>query len=106
MPDKMPELFSEEQSEGISEILKAVGHPLRLRIVDALSNKETCVGDLADMLRQKQAVVSQQLKTLRLVGLVKSEKRDGKSFYSLNNPHLPELLGCMRRCACTGLDHS
>ncbi len=100
MPINSNEIFSETQSEKISEILKAVAHPVRLRIVDELSRRETCVGDLARELDQKQAVISQQLKTLRLVGLVKTEKRDGKSFYSLNNEHLIELLGCMRRCVC------
>ncbi len=104
MPVKSPVLFNEGQSEEISEILKAIGHPVRLRIVDVLSRHETCVGDLAEKLEQKQAVISQQLKTLRLVGLVKTEKRGGKSYYSLNNPHLLELLGCMRRCVCVEID--
>jgi len=98
VPKNLMKPFTEEQSKEIAEILKAVGHPVRLRIIDALSIEEICVGQLAEMLEQKQAVVSQQLKTLRLVGLVKSKRRCGKSYYSLNNPHLLELLKCMRRC--------
>jgi DNA-binding transcriptional ArsR family regulator len=99
VPKNLIKPFTETQSKEIAEILKAIGHPVRLRIVDALSMEAICVGELAEMLEQKQAVVSQQLKTLRLVGLVKSQRHSGKSYYSLNNPHLLELLNCMRRCA-------
>ena len=97
---KPVELFTLEQSRGIAEILKAVGHPIRLRIVEQLAFSEQCVGDLAEKVDEKQAIISQQLKILRLVGLVKIDRRDGRSFYSINNPHLHELLDCMRRCVC------
>ncbi|MCZ7586034.1 MAG: metalloregulator ArsR/SmtB family transcription factor [Deltaproteobacteria bacterium] len=95
-----PEPFDDTQSRTISEVLKAVGHPIRLRIVDELARKERNVGELAEILGEKQAIVSQQLKILRMVALVQTERREGKSYYSLANPHLVDLLGCMRRCVC------
>jgi DNA-binding transcriptional ArsR family regulator len=94
------ERFTTEQAREIAEILKAVGHPVRLRIVEYLAVGELCVGDLAEKISEKQAIISQQLKILRMVGLVKTERRDGKSFYRINNPHLYELLNCMQRCVC------
>ena len=100
MPKEI-ELFTADQARNISEILKAVGHPIRLRIVEHLALTEQCVGDLAEKIDEKQAIISQQLKILRLVGLVRTDRREGKSFYRINNPHLHELLGCMRRCVCS-----
>lgn len=93
--------FSDRQCSGIAELLKAVGHPVRLRVIDTLAHGEICVGDLALAIGEKQAIVSQQLKILRMVGLVKNERRAGKAIYSLNNQHLYDLLSCMHRCACS-----
>ena len=96
------DLFSVEQSRDFAEILKAVAHPLRLRIIDHLEKGELCVGDLARRVEKKQAIVSQQLKILRMVGLVKTERRLGRSYYRINNRVLNDLLTCLRRC--TGAD--
>lgn len=93
--------FTNRQCDGIADLLKAVGHPVRLRVIDTLARGEICVGDLALAIGEKQAIVSQQLKILRLVGLVKTERRGGKAIYSINNPHVFELLSCMHRCACS-----
>jgi DNA-binding transcriptional ArsR family regulator len=51
---------------------KAVGNPVRLRIVAALCEGEENVGGLAERLDLKQAIVSQQLRILRMSGLVKA----------------------------------
>lgn len=93
--------FTENQCAGISELLKAVGHPIRLKIVDTLARGEQSVGELAEHVDEKQAIISQQLKILRMVGLVKTDRREGKSYYSISNPHIFDLLSCMHRCACT-----
>lgn len=81
-----------------SETLKALGHPVRLRIIDLLDTCEHCVGDIARELEVGSAIVSQQLKILRLSGLVKADRRDGHSFYSLAVPELSKLLSCLKSC--------
>jgi len=81
-----------------SETLKALGHPVRLRIIDLLDNCEQCVGDIANELNVGSAIVSQQLKILRLSGLVRVERRDGHSYYSLAVPELSRLLSCLKTC--------
>ncbi len=101
LPDFDFEPFTDRQCDGIAELLKAVGHPVRLRVIDTLARGEICVGDLALSIGEKQAIVSQQLKILRMVGLVKTERRAGKAFYRLDNQHLYDLLSCMHRCACS-----
>lgn len=81
-----------------SETLKALGHPIRLSIVELLNQQEHNVGDLARELTLDSAIVSQQLKILRMSGLVQSERRDGHSFYRLAIPQLSRLLECLRSC--------
>jgi DNA-binding transcriptional ArsR family regulator len=87
-----------EQAELCAEILKAVAHPLRLRIVATLCEGAQHVNGLADLLGAKQSIVSQQLKILRMHDLVRVERRDGRSMYSLAEPHLKVLVGCMGQC--------
>ena len=88
-----PELAAEA-----ANILKAVAHPLRLRIVDVLIAGDTHVGALAERLEVKQAIVSQQLRILRMQGLVKVTRCDGLAVYSLAETHLRNLLGCVEGC--------
>ncbi len=81
-----------------AEVLKAVAHPIRLRIVAILCLGEEHVSALAERLGERQAIVSQQLRVLRLRGLVAPRIRDGFAFYRLTEPALRELVGCMERC--------
>ena len=85
-------------SEHLASILKAVAHPARLRIVAALSEGRTSVGDLALRLDLAQAIVSQQLRILRSEGLVASERSGGYALYSLALPRLRDLLKCLEKC--------
>lgn len=98
-------LTTAEHAELCAEILKAVAHPLRLRIVATLCQGAQHVNGLADLLGAKQSIVSQQLKILRMHDLVRVERRDGHALYSLAEPHLEVLVGCMGQCVaerCAG----
>jgi ArsR family transcriptional regulator len=83
----------------VAEVLKALAHPLRLRIVALLCEGETHVNDLAERLEVKQAIVSQQLRILRMRRLVDVARRNGFAVYRLAEPQLPELLRCMDGCS-------
>ncbi len=86
------------RAERLAEVLKAVAHPLRLRIVALLSRGERHVNGLAEALDAPQAIVSQQLRILRAQGLVEATRADGFARYRLREPALKELVGCMERC--------
>ncbi|MBT3218416.1 MAG: winged helix-turn-helix transcriptional regulator [Proteobacteria bacterium] len=81
-----------------AELLKALGHPLRLRIIALLANKEASVNELVEQLDVKQPIVSQQLRILRLSGLVESRREGGYSAYFLMKPHLKNMLSCIEGC--------
>ena len=96
--NEIPNLLDKQIAARRAETLKALGHPLRLRLVDLLATGACHVGELAEKLEQSSAIVSQQLKILRLSRLVEVQKRAGHSYYRLANRHLPRLLACLKSC--------
>ena len=65
--------FNETQNR-MANLAKAIGHPARIAILEFLLKKNTCIcGDLVEELPLSQATVSQHLKALKEVGLIKGE---------------------------------
>lgn len=78
--------------EGLTEIFRVLGDPTRLRILDALSRGELCVGDLAAQLGATESAVSHQLRLLRSSRIVRA-RRDGRMiFYTLDDTHVLTLF--------------
>lgn len=90
----------EEFAGRAANVLKAIAHPVRLRIVDVLASEPTHVSALAERLGVKQPIVSQQLRILRAQGLVHSRRVNGLVVNELAEPELRQLLNCMRNCVC------
>ena len=78
-----------------AELLKAMGHPLRLRLLSELRQTQLHVSALAERLGVGQAVVSQQLRILRLHRLVEPVRAKRFVSYRLLEPTLRELLSCL-----------
>lgn len=65
------EIFSEEQNK-IAVLAKALGHPARVAILQHLFNTNSCVcGELVDIIGLAQPTISQHLKELKNLGLIK-----------------------------------
>lgn len=81
-----------EKIEKAAELLKAVAHQLRLKIIKMINDKkEVNVNVIYNTLRIEQSITSQHLKVLRGVDVVKT-RRDGKKiFYSLNYDRLEAM---------------
>ena len=88
----------EARAAVLAEILKSVAHPLRLRIIALLCERDATVSELTDELDARQAIVSQQLRILRLHRLVAVGHRDGRPVYRLAEQQLRHLVACMNRC--------
>ena len=82
----------------MAEILKALGPPLRLRLLEVLAEGEASVGALQEHLGTSQAIASQQLRILRSNGIVTFRRQGTLSLYSLAIPGLLNLLVCLQRC--------
>ena len=66
-----------------ADLIRAMAHPVRLRILDILAQREACVCHLMAVLGRKQAYISQQLMVLRGAGLVKDRKEGNLVYYRL-----------------------
>jgi ArsR family transcriptional regulator len=82
----------------VADVLKAVAHPLRLRIIATLCQQEEVVGALTEKLGASQAIVSQQLRILRSHGLVAARRQGGFARYRLVEENLRTLIRCMEKC--------
>ena len=80
-------------------LFRALAHPVRLQILDILSEGEVCVCHIQAVLRQRQAYVSQHLMALRSAGLVASRKHGLRVYYQISEPHMQTMLGEARQVA-------
>ncbi len=79
-----------------AEFFKALGHPVRLAILDHLRNGERSVNELQALLGCDQSTVSQQLSVLRNRGIVESRKEGTTVFYRVADPAIFRLLDVAR----------
>jgi len=78
-----------------AEIIKALAHPSRLMIVDALVEGEKCVCDLREIIGADMSTVSKHLQVMRNAGVVKDRKAGSQVFYSLRVPCIVQFFGCV-----------
>lgn len=83
-----------------ANIFKALGHPVRLKIMKKLIAKELCVCDLVEDTEFTQANLSQHLKILINAGLIAKRKKGNYSFYrilDLKSIEFLELCGIISK---------
>jgi DNA-binding transcriptional ArsR family regulator len=78
--------------DGLAEIFRVLGDPTRVRILDALSRGEFCVGDLASRLGATESAVSHQLRLLRNTRVVRARREGRMIFYSIDDRHVLTLF--------------
>lgn len=79
-------------------VIKCLGHPLRLRILESLESGEKNVSQLQEHSGATQAAVSQQLATLKGRGIVDSRREGVHVFYWITEPKVSAILTCIRDC--------
>ena len=89
----------QERAESLAEVVKALGHPLRLRIVALLCDGDQRVMGMAEDMGRSSSAVSQQLRILRMSGLVSAVKIGGELRYTLAEPRIKDLIGCLQGCS-------
>ena len=88
-----------EALQKAARILKAVSHPLRLRILEVLGNGELPVKDIQSVVGEPQAIISQHLGLMRDREVLKSRRYGTSVYYSIANKFVSEVLNCVRRCS-------
>ena len=82
------------QQNAIAQMAKAIAHPARVAILEHLIETDACVcGDLVDVLPLSQATVSQHLKELKNVGLIKGNIQGTSICYCLDKEKWGACIG-------------
>ncbi|MCK6460050.1 MAG: metalloregulator ArsR/SmtB family transcription factor [Planctomycetes bacterium] len=92
-----------EVLEDAARVLRAVAHPLRLRLLEILGHAgEKNVTSLCEASGAPQPAVSQQLARLRHEGVLAARRDGSQVFYRVARPEVLGLLECVRRTARGG----
>ena len=79
-----------------AEFFKTLSHPLRIRVLELLSEREHSVGELLREIEVEASNLSQQLAVLRRAGLVATRKEGSTVHYSLVSSQIADLMGVAR----------
>ena len=97
---------SQNRSKRRSAVIKALAHPSRLAIAEALQEGEHCVRDLTKLVGADMSTVSKHLTIMRDVGLLETEKRGLNVFYKLRCPCLISFFECVDSLVPAGAGRS
>lgn len=92
---RIPDVYQKQ-----AELLRALGHPVRMAIVRVLRDGEQCVCHMEATLGLRQSYISQHLMILREAGLVEVRRDGWNIFYRLTHPEIQRLTDAL--AALTG----
>lgn len=79
-----------------AEFFKALAHPLRIQILEILSEGEKSVNEIQTLVNSEGSAVSQQLSVLRAKNIVVGTKNGKQVMYALRDPMITDLLAVAR----------
>ncbi|MGL4185768.1 MAG: ArsR/SmtB family transcription factor [Thiotrichaceae bacterium] len=94
-------LVKEEDIDRASRSLKAISHPLRLKILCVLGDKEVSVQDIVDNVGTSQSNISQHLAILRDKGILASRKDANRVYYRVGDSRTLRLISMMQEVFCS-----
>lgn len=78
-----------------AKVIKALAHPSRLMMVDALAEGERCVCELTELVGADISTVSKHLSVMKNAGIVDDRKVGQQVFYRLRVPCIIKFFGCV-----------
>ncbi len=97
MDDKARVILDEK-----AKVLKALGHPTRLFIVEELARGERCVCELVKLVGADFSTVSKHLTLLKNAGVVQDDKRGQMVYYTLRVPCILRFMDCIESVIVSG----
>ena len=91
----------DEDIDRASRSLKAMSHPLRLKILCTLGDQEISVQDIVEHVGTSQSNISQHLAILRDKGILDSRKDANRVFYKVGDSRTLRLIDMMREVFCS-----
>ncbi len=93
-------IANQEHIETAARALKAIAHPLRLKILCVIGSDEACVQDIVDSVGTSQSNISQHLAILRDKEVLLTRKDANRVFYRIGDPRTLQLIAMMREVFC------
>lgn len=90
-----------EKVHRIAEVLKTIGHPVRLQVLELLEQEEPlCVNEIQQRIgiETEQSMLSHHLIKMKDRGILTSEKRGMNVYYRLADRHILHIFDCMDSC--------
>ncbi|NPA67334.1 MAG: helix-turn-helix transcriptional regulator [Chlorobi bacterium] len=96
--------LTNENLQTASRILKAMAHPLRIKILNLLSEKtKLTVTQIHTTLGIEQSTASHHLGILKDKGVLQSERKGKNTYYFLKDQNLKSIIECLSKCSeCNG----
>lgn len=91
----------DEDIDRAAQSMKAMAHPLRLKILCTLGPNEVSVQDIVEMVGTSQSNISQHLAILRDKGILASRKDANRVYYRVSDNRTLRLVGMMRDVFCS-----
>ena len=93
-------LEREDHIEQAARALKAMAHPLRLKILCILGNQEVSVQEIVDCVGTSQSNISQHLAILREKGVLRTRKEANRVYYRIGDERTLTFIEMMREVFC------
>lgn len=90
----------QEHIETAARALKAISHPLRLKILCVVGGQEVCVQDIVEAVGTSQSNISQHLAILRDKGVLNTRKDANRVYYRIADARTLQLIALMREVFC------
>jgi predicted transcriptional regulator len=95
----LTERIQTEKLQSAINMLKVIAHPVRLAIVDLLTEKKRMtILEIQEALNLEQAIASQQITLMEDKGVLISEKIGRNKFVSLRFPKMKNIVNCLENC--------
>ncbi|MFQ5746987.1 MAG: ArsR/SmtB family transcription factor [Gemmatimonadota bacterium] len=99
----MVEKISLRLVQDAARVLRCIGHPVRLRILEFLDSEgERNVTAIQEALGLEQAVASRHLSLMRDRGILENRREGAQVFYRVRDDRVTKILDCLRGCELPG----
>jgi ArsR family transcriptional regulator len=88
-------MISFEEAQIRAKIIKAMGHPVRLMMIEFLKKRECSFSDIFDLFKLDKSTVSKHLLVLKEAGIVTSRKSGADMIYKLEVPCVTDFFRCV-----------
>jgi len=99
MPQQAPVTISVETVQDAAKVLKCIGHPVRLRIIELLDNDgERTVTEIREAIGLEQAAASQHLNLMRDKRILTARREGVNVYYDISDEKVVRVIDCLRAC--------